>query len=707
MSIFNKMLNIGVSKEASGKEKKRIKILNLAAYISIAHAVFFLGFDYFTDTLDVVKAISLCLEIVVFSSILYIHYLGYPMLSRLIFTLVVFAVLFHHCNYAFKGYYGEYQYIIIPLFSLFYFEKKYVHYSLLILSIIAFYIPNTYYNIYPDKYFGYLNVLFIFLGLFFFVNYFKTLNDRNEKLLELEKNKVYQDKIILEKQQKELNKLNDFKSHFFVNISHEIRTPITLIKGYASRINTTEGDINSLESLNIIKKQTQNIQDIVNDILDLSKLEANELEINKEAVDVESFIKNIQVDFNNVFQKKEISFEIHVVSALGTIKIDESLFRKSINNLLNNALKFTPKKGQVILKIKLNNDKLEISVIDNGIGVPKEDIEKVFDRFYQSKNNITKSQGSGIGLAFTKSIIEAHGFELKLSSVPNKETRFTIVIPSSCFTFFNNIELSQEQLTNTVSDRNPTLIKDYEHNTINKKVLIVEDHDEMRDYLKLILKDYIIVEARNGEEGLRTIKKHEYNFDCIITDYMMPVMDGITFVNELKNQSVKIPIIVITARNDDKGKLNILRLGIDAYIAKPFLEEELLFNVKKAIFFYDEIRRFKNKTPDNEKLYLTDKELLFNDELKAIIESNYQNKNFGVDDIADELQLSRSSLFRKSKLFLGQTPNEVISEVRFQKAKELLEINPKIKKKDLADTVGVYNATYFYKKLNERFGVKK
>jgi DNA-binding response OmpR family regulator len=230
--------------------------------------------------------------------------------------------------------------------------------------------------------------------------------------------------------------------------------------------------------------------------------------------------------------------------------------------------------------------------------------------------------------------------------------------------------------------------------------LVVEDNLEMRNYLKLILKDYNVIEAENGKEGL---KKLESNLvDAIITDYMMPEMNGVEFVKNIKEKSIKAPIIVLTARNDDTGKLDMLRIGIDAYYTKPFIEEELLIKLKQSIYFYEQLKAYENELSLKEKLNLADDNTFYND-LIFTINQNIVNKNFGVEQLAEEMGLSRSSLFRKTKLVLGQTPNDVIKEVRFQTAKKILIQNPSIKKKDLAEAVGIYNATYFYENLKERF----
>ncbi|WBX74345.1 response regulator [Tenacibaculum pacificus] len=290
-------------------------------------------------------------------------------------------------------------------------------------------------------------------------------------------------------------------------------------------------------------------------------------------------------------------------------------------------------------------------------------------------------------------------FLLNVKSIPEKETIFKITIPN---TFIQKNTEDKEILT-IENNQNTT------HNTVplkttpesKKSILIVEDNDDMRDYLKLVLKKYTITEVTNGQEALDVLKTATFN--TIITDYMMPVMDGLELVKAVKNLGLKTPIVVITARLDDVGKLNMLRLGIDAYITKPFLEEQLRITITRSIALYDQINALEDKISPKEKISLENNSLLFDKQLKSYISDNIQNKNFGVDDLADLMNLSRSSVFRKTKLILGQTPNEVINEARLQKARILLDENPNIRKKELAEAIGVYNATYFYKKLEERF----
>jgi len=197
MNLIKKLLTIGISKVSTSKEKKRVRVLNLIVLICLLNVVFFFFFDFITGTLDIHKTTVFFIETLVFIGIIYMQGIGMVKLSRILFTIIVFWNLFYHCNVAFKGYYGEYQYIIIPLFALFFFDKSYVHYTLLTLAIIAFYVPNIHFKIYPEKYFGYMNTSLLFAGVFFIVNYFKTLNQKNEGLLLLQKNQAIEDKLLL------------------------------------------------------------------------------------------------------------------------------------------------------------------------------------------------------------------------------------------------------------------------------------------------------------------------------------------------------------------------------------------------------------------------------------------------------------------------------------------------------------------------------
>jgi len=274
----------------------------------------------------------------------------------------------------------------------------------------------------------------LFFLFYILTNYFKKQNNQIEKLLELERDKVIADKVVLEEQRNKLDQLNEFKSHFFVNFSHEIRTPLTLIQGNVSRINLKGSIAENQGKIENINNQVAQIQNIINNIIDLSKIDSNEFTITCSKVALRPFLEKHYSEFQALFQKKEIQFDLIMDLPDITVLMDEDLMSKSINNLLSNALKFTPKKGKVTIEVSLEKE-LIIKIKDTGIGIPEHDVNKVFERFFQSKNDITKSQGSGIGLSFTQSILEAHQFDISLSSIPNEATTFTITIPKKAIEY--------------------------------------------------------------------------------------------------------------------------------------------------------------------------------------------------------------------------------------------------------------------------------
>lgn len=234
------------------------------------------------------------------------------------------------------------------------------------------------------------------------------------------------------------------------------------------------------------------------------------------------------------------------------------------------------------------------------------------------------------------------------------------------------------------------------------KILIVEDHEQMRSYLKSLFSNVNIIIAENGLIAQHIVKTEK--IDLIITDYMMPVMDGYEFVNNIKKLGYKIPVIVITARGDDEGRLNMMRLGIDSYLTKPFLEEELLYTVKKSLKLYKNIISSKEQATTDELKESNQVDQEFYNTLINIIKVKYSLNNFGVDDLANALNISKRTLNRKTKLLLGQTPNQLIIEVRLQKALQIKNVQPDVSKRELAKMVGLTNASYLNKRLEIRFG---
>ena len=720
---YERIISLGSKKSNSNNLNKQIRLLNIFCLIWGHIVLFFYSLELTvglileainqtTITFDFFNIHSFFTYFFILSSVsitLFLNKYFHFKWGRFIFISCFIIVNVYASLITTPGNYVEYYFILISPIAITLYNKKSTSYLFLAIGFLCFLAPYFIYVVYPQDYINRLLVLevfCIFLVTNLLVNYFRKNNLENEKLLELERDKVLTDKIILEKQESELRELSEFKSHFFVNLSHEIRTPLTLIQGYTNQLTFKNSDKENKQKANIIKEQCQQMQDIINSIMDLSKMDSNQFQLIRVPVDVNSFFEKHFINFQSIFAKKNIEFAFNNNTLKTTILIDKNLFSKAIVNLLSNALKFTPTNGNVVINTSFNNGGLTINVIDTGIGINNNEIESIFKRFYQVKNDITKSQGSGIGLAFTKSIVDTHLFSIDVKSSFGKGSCFTISIPEK---FVNSTvnQPSKESFNTLINNEENTVGFTEQPKTTftshKQKILVVDDHEQMRIYLKKVLKNYDITEAEDGKNALDILQNN--SFDLILTDYMMPVMDGEALVKQLKKQQNKTPVIVLTARTDQQGKLSMLRLGIDGYLLKPFMEEELLINIKNSIAIYKNITDFDKNTSIEEVKALNNYAEKFNTKITSYINKNLNSPLLTVDTIAEYIKVSRSTLNRKVKSILGQTVNQLIQEARLEKARNLRTENPFASKKQIAEAVGITNTTYLFEKLKERYGI--
>ncbi|WP_452230006.1 hybrid sensor histidine kinase/response regulator transcription factor [Lacinutrix sp. MEBiC02404] len=718
---YESIIALGTKNSFSNSLNKRIRLLNTYCLIWGHLILFFysleliIGFvmeaiNQTTITFSFFNLYSFFSYLFLVSSLISIVFLNKSFhfkWGRFVFISTFIIVNAYHSLIIIPGHYIEYYFILLSLIAITLYEKKSTFYLFLAIGFFCFLTPYYMYVVYPQEYIDRLLILeaaTIFLGTHLVVNYFKQSNALSERLLAIERDRALSDKFILEKQEAELRELNAFKSHFFVNLSHEIRTPLTLIQGYTNQLNFKDSDKENKEKTAIINEQCQQMQNIINNIMDLSKMESNQFQLISAPVEIHSFLEKHVINFQSLFIKKNITFTFNNNTLETTILIDQELFSKAITNLLSNALKFTPTNGSVSINTSFSNEGLKINVIDTGIGIKKEESKSIFKRFYQVKNDITKSQGSGIGLAFTKSIIQAHQFSITLESSFGKGSCFTISIPNNYVSSSTKKVPTQKLDTINTLKSNTTFIENLPRarSKNNKTILLVEDHKLMRNYLKKVLNNYTITEAENGKEALDIIKNN--SFDLILTDFMMPVMDGEALVKQLKQQENKTPIIVLTARSDQQGKLSMLRLGIDGYLQKPFMEEELLMNIKNSITLYKNVTDFDKSTPVEEVKILNAYADKFNTKITTYINKNINSPLLTVDSISEYMHVSRSTLNRKVKSILGQTVTQLIQEARLEKARNLRAEDPFATKKQIAEAVGITNTTYLFDKLKERYG---
>jgi len=497
-----------------------------------------------------------------------------------------------------------------------------------------------------------------------------------------------------------LHRIDKAKLNFFVNISHELRTPLTLLISPVEKLLAANDKSNEKQLLQYVNRNAQKLKNLLNQLLDLSKLDADKLELNLENYNLNEIVDGCYKLFQPFAIQKKIVFTISNPQEKLYAKVDKERMEQVINNLLSNAFKFTKEEGKVDLSLCAVEDNVIIKVKDNGIGIPTEEMDKIFSKFYQSNNEFSnKFSGSGIGLAFAKEVINLHKGEIKVHSALNEYTEFVISLSLS-----KQLEIMEDD--NTLS----SLINIYKPgNTITKgSLLIVEDDDDLRNYLKDVFynNQFKIILAKNGKEGIKLAKKHIP--DIIISDIMMPYCSGYELLEELKSdvETSHIPIILLTSKTERDEKLKGLNMGADDYMGKPFDEKELeikvenLLNIRKQL----QLKYIKqiNVSPSEITTSSLDEKLLI--QITEIIEKKILNSELSIDMLAKEVGLSRQHLHRKLKALTDLTPSQFINSIRLKRAAQLLK-QKSGSVGEIAFQTGFENLSYFTKKFKELFQV--
>ena len=498
----------------------------------------------------------------------------------------------------------------------------------------------------------------------------------------------------------DLEKLDSFKTRFYTNITHEFRTPLTVIKGMTKRIKENE------EEKTMISRNSDDLLNLVDQMLELSKLESGNLPIKMVNGDIISFLKYLTESLHSLAEAKGVELKTESTTPSLSINYDKEKLTHIVKNLLVNAIKFTPQGGEVILKINNNNNDtktLSFSVTDTGKGIAPEDLPNIFDRFYQSEDAI--HQGSGIGLALTHELVKLLGGSIQVETELEKGTTFNLQFP---------ITQNEKSL---LEDKERFLEKTSRTNTfyfeekINKSseqpiLLIIEDSEDVVQYLKLCLSaNYQIQTASNGKEGMK--KAIELIPDIIISDVMMPEADGFEVCNFLKNdiRTSHIPLILLTAKADIESKLTGLTRGADAYLAKPFEEEELKIRMNKML---DLRKRLQEKYSNSNfsQQYTSEsefkKENQFIIELKELILEK-MDTDIDYDELARLVGMSRSQFYRKIKALTDCSPSIFIRSIKLRHGDELLRTTD-LTVSEVAFQTGFKDVAYFSRSYKKQFG---
>lgn len=677
-TFFKNYIRLGSKGITNKTELKKIILFNVFCFGWQILSIIMMIDEYKEHTSFSVILLGIAMSSVL-AFIQFIHYKQYFLLGRILYLLLLSALTFWFSNYLFAENLLEFYFFLVFSKSLIFIDSKKINLIILFFAFGLFFIPNFFYNHYPRAQFNDVSIAFLFFTIFVIISYFKNLNATNEAELESKKN--------------DLEKINEFQSQFFINISHEIRTPLTLIRGQIDKLkdkNLSSKELHNIESS--VNTQVNKIKKMVDDVLDLAKMESSDFSLNLKIINLNELIKRICLNFEPLFKEKNIDFKVVTASEF-YVKSDVVYLERAINNIILNALKYTEKEGAVSVSVESESDNAVIKVKDTGIGLSKKDSSKIFERFYQADNSINKSGGSGVGLAFSKEIIELHHGNLIVESTLNEGSVFSIFLPKS------------EEIVTETEDFEESKIIDDQHISLNLSTtayqfLIVDDNREMRYYLKEIFANHQCFEAENGLEALEILENTKV--DYIITDYMMPKMNGLEFVKAVKSKFSTIPIVMLTARADSKSKLDVLQLGIDDYLEKPFNKEELLIRVNNSLKNYKARADYRKAENVIESEQAIDNWSL---QVRDYIYKNADNTHLTQEDIAAQFNLSKSSLYRKIKLETGLTPKEFITEVKLQKARNMLEKDYTISLKQLSLEVGFLHNSYFSKLFKNRFGI--
>lgn len=524
---------------------------------------------------------------------------------------------------------------------------------------------------------------------------------------------------LLAEEHRQLEKLDALKTRFFANISHELRTPLTLIMGPANQLmNFNNYEDEQRGMLQTISNNSKKLLTIVNELLDLGKLEAGKLTVVPKVVALSSFIKTLFQAFASAAEYKEINYNLfNSVSPTLFILLDQEKFEKIANNLIGNAIKFTPHTGTITVAMATKPDIIEFSVANTGTGIQPQDLPHIFDRYYQGKRNEAPLEGgTGIGLAIAREFTELMGGHIAIDNNWGKGVLFKVTIP---------LKIAEDRVTEIPIANSAFFITPPHHELSSGKqlIMLVEDHHEMTAYIADILRPlYILVTTNNGSEALKKLQELPATPSLIISDVMMPEMDGFTLLETLKQSATycNIPVIMLTALADTRHKLKALHIGVDDYLTKPFLSSELLARTANLINNAaarsgtgiqddDEATTVINgrqveQPVENSDLVLSPADLSWLEELETLVRKHTGKTDLTLAALSYELAISERQLFRRIKSITGLTPNKYIRAIRLQIAREAIESGKYRTIAEVSYAAGFDTPAYFSKLFKEHYG---
>lgn len=536
----------------------------------------------------------------------------------------------------------------------------------------------------------------------------------------------------LKRLNEEVLELTHSRLVFFTNISHELRTPLTLIADPVEMLLEDTGiKGKSRELLKMVQRNALALQQLVSNILDFRKIQNGKMELKLYRFDIVKTLAMWVGDFQLTAERKQIRLHLDVDDLKGSHEMiaDQEKISRIVFNLLSNALKYTPAGGEIFVSLKDEGDNLRLDVKDTGKGISQDEADKIFERFFQAKG---AASGTGIGLALVKSFVELHHGEARVESELGKGSDFIVVIPreqeGDSQVIHNDVDIVDNSVNasaptgkNVVDESVLQYIDDGDRsrgkvqqlvseNTNRPTVLVIDDNTDIRQYERTLLQDeYVVLEAADGKEGLAVALKEVP--DLVICDVMMPVMDGLELTEQLKTNTATshIPVIMLTAKNLEEHRAEGYEHGADSYITKPFHSKVLLARIENLLRQRQLLKNLyqggsKEAEKEISEAHLEDRDRQFLKQLQAIIQKNLSDSEFGVEDMGQQIGLSRVQLYRKVKAMTGSSVVDLLRKARLAKARRLLETRS-MSVSEVAYEVGFSAPSYFTKCFKEEYGM--
>jgi two-component system, sensor histidine kinase ChiS len=547
------------------------------------------------------------------------------------------------------------------------------------------------------------------------------------RLFELKRQKLKRELELEHLEAEKFKELDSIKSRFFTNISHEFRTPLTLILGQIERLQATISEGEAASDLEIMQRSAQRLHGLINQLLGLSKLESGQMRLHVRKENIVSLTSRYLQSFESLATKRNIKLAFFAEKENIPLFADRDKFEIILFNLLSNAFKFTKDGGRIEVKAagpaitpEDGTEMVSITVSDNGCGIPREDIPLIFERFYQADDGHNDGlEGTGIGLALVKELVGLHHGRITLDSRVSKGTSFVVYLPADRNQFrpdelvVEADEISVDQDADKVFGMPVVDLGRGRALAINDRhlLLVVEDNDDLRNYIrKCLTEDYCVLESRHGEEGFGMALANIP--DLVITDVMMPQMDGHEFCRRLKadERTSHIPVILLTARAASEDKLEGLQFGADDFITKPFNMQELKVRIRNLIGQRERLReRYKSRylyagvvnTDPSFRHVSSDEAFLL--KARDFITRNLSDPELSVEQFSAHMAMSHSQFYRKLKALVDSTPSEMVRTFRLQRAAELLAHRTG-NVSEIAYIVGFNNPSYFAECFRKHFG---